>query len=164
VVRFWVGCDVAKASHTGSLHPGRRRGGDALSKGRSHREGSGGSLLGNRPAWWRVYGRDRPRGWTATLLEALLLERGERVFHVPGVAVNRARDAYRGEAKSDPRDARVIADQLRLRWRSLPEVRPTDENIAELRLLASHRRDLVQEQTRRIARLRERYCSDCSLE
>jgi hypothetical protein len=47
-----------------------------------------------------------------------LLEWGERIFHIPGVAINRARDAYGGETKSDPRDARLIADQLRLRWRS----------------------------------------------
>lgn len=56
--------------------------------------------------------------------------------------------------KSDPRDARVIADQVRMRWRSLPEVAPKGERTAELKALVSHRRDLVQEQTRRLSRLR----------
>jgi transposase len=93
-------------------------------------------------------------GGPAALLEAVLFEQGERIFHVPGVAVNRARGAYGSEAKSDPRDARIIADQLRLRWRSLPEVRLRGEAAAEVRALVGHRRDLVQEQTRRIARLR----------
>ncbi len=62
-------------------------------------------------------------GGPATLLEAVLLSCGERVFHLPGMAVNRARDGYRGEQKSDRGDARVIADQLRMRWGSLGEIR-----------------------------------------
>ncbi len=49
----------------------------------------------------------------------------------------------------------MIADQLRLRWRSLQEVRPKSEDLAELKVLVSHRRDLVQDQTRRVTRLRE---------
>jgi transposase len=85
----------------------------------------------------------------------VLLGRGERVFHVPGIAVNRARDAYPGEAKSDSKDAHVIADQLRLRSGLLHEVCPRDETTAEMRVLVAYRRDLLQEQTRRAARLRE---------
>lgn len=87
-------------------------------------------------------------GGPATLLEAVLLGRGERVFYLPGVSVNRARDGYRGEQKSDRGDARVIADQLRMRWRSLKELRPRDDEAAEMRLLVSHRRDLVADQAR----------------
>ena len=94
-------------------------------------------------------------GGPATLLEAVLLERGESVFHVPGIAVNRARDAYPGEAKSDSKDTHVIADQLRLKSGLLHEVCPRDETTAEMRVLVAHRRDLLQEQTRRAARLRE---------
>lgn len=93
-------------------------------------------------------------GGSATMLEAVLLKRGERVFFLPGMAVNRARDGYRGETKSDKRDARVIADQLRMRWRSLREVCPKDEAIAELRALVAYRRDLVQDQTRDVMRLK----------
>lgn len=94
-------------------------------------------------------------GGPATLLEAVLLERGEKLFHVPGIAVNRARDAYPGESKSDARDARVIADQLRLRRGSLQEIRPRNEAVSEMRVLVAHRRDVLQDQTRRAARLRE---------
>ncbi len=46
---------------------------------------------------------------------ALLWERNQRVLYVPGLTVDRARDAYRGESKTDARDARVIADQARMR-------------------------------------------------
>lgn len=84
----------------------------------------------------------------------MLNGRGERVFHLPGTAVNRARDGYRGEHKSDRGDARVIADQLRMRWRSLQELRARDQASAELRALVAHRRVLVEEQARGITRLR----------
>ena len=48
----------------------------------------------------------------------------------------------------------MIADRLRMRWRSLQEIRPKDEALAEMRALVSHRRDLIQDQPRRITRLR----------
>ncbi len=102
----------------------------------------------------RIVGIDL-MGGPATLLEAILVERAEKLFHVPGIAVNRARDAYPGESKSDARDARVIADQLRLRRGALQEIRPRNGVLAEMRVLVAHRRDLLQDQTRRAARLRE---------
>jgi transposase len=103
----------------------------------------------------RVVGIDLTGG-PAALLEAVLLGHGESVRYIPGTAVNKVRDAYAGgEQKSDSKDAFVIADQLRLRWRSLSEVRVRDENVAELRALVAYRRDLVQDQTRRVTRLRE---------
>lgn len=94
-------------------------------------------------------------GGIASLLTAMLIEAGIRLVHVPGLVVNRARRATKGgEAKSDPRDARTIADQLRLRddWR---EVTAEDEITLDLRILVGHRRDLVVDQTRRLQRLRE---------
>lgn len=106
----------------------------------------------------RLVGLDLTGG-PATLLEAVLLGHGERVLRVSGLAVSRARESYAGgERKSDPGDARVIADQLRFRWRQLPELRPTDDRVAELRVLVSRRRDLVQDQTRRVGRLRALLC------
>ena len=33
----------------------------------------------------------------------------ERVLYVPGLTVDRARDTYRGESKTDARDAHVVA-------------------------------------------------------
>jgi len=94
-------------------------------------------------------------GGVANLLTAMLLDAGIHLVHVPGLVVNRARKATRGgEHKSDPRDAKVIADQLRLRddWR---ELEAPDELSLDLRLLVSRRRDLVVDQTRRLVRLRE---------
>lgn len=94
-------------------------------------------------------------GGIAALVSAMLLEAGESIVHVPGLAVNRARQGTTGgENKSDPRDARVIADQVRTR-QDLRPLKPEDEISVELRLLVGRRRDLVAEQTRRLGRLHD---------
>lgn len=94
-------------------------------------------------------------GGIATLLSAMLLAAGERLVHVPGLAVNRARQGgVGGQAKSDPKDARVIADQLRLRAADFRSIASQDDALAELRLLVGRRGDLVVDQTRRVSRMR----------
>ena len=101
----------------------------------------------------RVVGLDA-MGWVAAFLEAVLLGQGVALVHVPGIAVNRARAGVRsGETKSDPKGARIIAEQVRTR----PDLRPVthrDETTIAIRLLVGRRRDLVEDQTRRISRLR----------
>jgi hypothetical protein len=52
---------------------------------------------------WAV---DQPGGGAALLL-ALLWERDQRVLYVPGLSVDRARDTYRGESKTDSREAQL---------------------------------------------------------
>ncbi|HEX2326384.1 MAG TPA: IS110 family transposase, partial [Chloroflexota bacterium] len=94
-------------------------------------------------------------GGVAGLAQAMLAAAGFRLVHVSGLAVNRARQGTPGgERKSDPRDARVIADQVRTR-RDLRPIAAATELDAELRLLAGRRQDLVEEQTRRLARLHD---------
>src|SRR6266851_7755185 len=94
-------------------------------------------------------------GGIATLTQAVLLEAGFELVHVSGLAVNRAREGtVGGESKSDPRDARVIADQVRTR-RDLRAVTASSELDIELRLLVSRRRDLSEEQTRRLNRMHD---------
>jgi len=97
-----------------------------------------------------VWAVDQPGGGAALLL-ALLWERNQRVLYVPGLTVDRARDAYRGESKTDARDAHVIADQARMRT-DLGELEPGEEQIAELQLLLGWRRDLLTDRGRTITR------------
>ncbi len=94
-------------------------------------------------------------GGIATLLEVMLIDAGLKVVHVPGLAVNRARRGTTGgEHKSDPKDATVIADQVRIH-NDLRAVATVREEDAELRLLVTRRRDLVADQTRRAARIHD---------
>jgi transposase len=94
-------------------------------------------------------------GGIAGLAEAMLAEAGFSLVHVPGLAVNRARQGtVGGENKSDPRDARTIADQVRTRS-DLRPIEPAPELDLEIRLLVGRRRDLVDAQTQRLARLHD---------
>jgi transposase len=94
-------------------------------------------------------------GSFAAFLQAALLAEGFSLVHVPGIAVNRARVGFAGgETKSDPRDARVIAEQVRTRP-DLRAIRSDDETTIAIRLLVGRRRDLTQDQTRRLSRLHQ---------
>jgi transposase len=92
-------------------------------------------------------------GGIAALAACTLAGAGLALVHVPGLAVNRARQGTTGgERKSDPADAAVIAEQVRVRA-ELRRIEPLTELDAEIRLLVGRRRDLTAEQVRRISRL-----------
>jgi hypothetical protein len=88
-------------------------------------------------------------------LLALLWERGQRVVYVPGLTVDRARDAYRGESKTDAKDAHLNSlPQARMRP-DLGAPESGEAALAELQILLARRRDLVTDQSRTIIRLKE---------
>lgn len=89
----------------------------------------------------------------AALVIALLVGHDQPLLYISGRTVNRASGAYRGEGKTDARDAAIIADQARMR-RDLNPLRPGDEITVELKLLTARRADLVADRTRVINRLR----------
>ena len=93
-------------------------------------------------------------GTMSGLLLALLAAHDETVKYVPGRIVNRMSEAYRGEAKTDARDAYVIAESVRQRG-DLTEVEVSATLVAELRLLVTHRTDLVADRVRMVNRLRD---------
>jgi transposase len=90
----------------------------------------------------------------AALLLGLLIAADQSVLYIPGRTLNRAASGYRGEGKTDLRDAAIIADQARMR-RDLQPLRLGDEFSMELKLLTRRRADLVGDRTRAINRLRE---------
>lgn len=94
-------------------------------------------------------------GRIAGLLVAMLLASGLDVVHTPGLLVNRTRQGtVGGERKSDPKDARVIADLVRHREGLRPVTAPSEADAA-LRLLVGRRKELVTDQTRRQVRMRD---------
>ena len=93
-------------------------------------------------------------GSESALLVALLLERGQKVEYLPGLAANRAASSYRGAGKTDAKDALVIADQARMR-RDLTVLGGDEELIVELRMLLARRQDLVTDRTRAVNRLHD---------
>jgi transposase len=98
----------------------------------------------------------------ASLMLTVLADAGKSVRYLAGRAVWQASGTYRGgEAKTDAKDARVIADQSRMRGTDLPVLHPHDDLISELRMLTAHRADLVADRTRTINRLRQQLVAVC---
>jgi transposase len=151
--KAWTGVDAGKEFHW--AHMLDASGSELLSRKIENDEADISKLIDEvislaEEVVWAV---DQPGGGAALLL-ALLWERDQRVLYIPGLTVDRARDTYRGESKTDARDARIIADQARMRS-DVGELRACEEEITELRLLLGRRRDLITDQSRTITRLRE---------
>jgi len=77
------------------------------------------------------------------------------VAYVSGLTMRRAADLYAGAAKTDPKDAQVLADFAwrnadRLTWTTV-----TDELLARLRILNGRDTDLAADATRAANRLRD---------
>ncbi|MEN1891271.1 IS110 family transposase [Streptomyces mirabilis] len=99
-------------------------------------------------------------GRASTLLLTLLIAHGQLVVYIPGRTVNRLSGAYRGEGKTDAKDALVIADTARMRRDFAPLVTPP-ELVSELQLLTAHRADLISDRVRLINRLRDLLLGIC---
>ncbi|GAA1121163.1 IS110 family transposase [Arthrobacter flavus] len=89
----------------------------------------------------------------AALLIALLAAHDQQLLYIPGRTVHHASRTYRGDGKTDAKDAAVIADQARMR-RDLQPVRTGDDISVDLRILTARRTDKACDRTRAINRLR----------
>ncbi|MFC9916768.1 IS110 family transposase [Streptomyces sp. NPDC127197] len=89
----------------------------------------------------------------ATLAIAILLNHDQTVHYISGRSIHRASEGYRGEGKTDAKDAAVIADQVRVR-RDLHPLRAGDDAVIDLKILTGRRMDLVADRTRTVNRLR----------
>jgi transposase len=85
---------------------------------------------------------------------AVARDAGCEVAYLPGLSMRRAADLYPGEAKTDARDAFVIADTARTMPHTLRSIEVTDETTAELAMLVGFDGDLAGEATRVSNRLR----------
>jgi transposase len=152
VARIWAGTDIGKTHHHCVVldSEGRR----LLSRRVLNDEPELITLLGD------VLDLDEDVVWAVDVADGMaalwinvLLNHGQHLVYIPGLAVNRASAGYRGMGKTDAKDATVIADQARMR-RDLTVIRPDDEHAIELRILTNRRADLTADRTRRTNRLR----------
>ena len=89
----------------------------------------------------------------AALLIELLAAHAQQLLHIPGRIVHHAAATYRGDGKTDAKDAWIIADQARMRT-DLQPVRGADQISVDLGLLTARRTDLICDRVRAINRLR----------
>jgi len=107
----------------------------------------------------RVHGQvalvvDQPASG-AQLLLAVARARGVPVAYVTGLQMRRAADLYAGSAKTDPRDAWVLADYARRNADRLAWLAVTDELLASLRILNGRDVDLATDANRTTNRCRD---------
>jgi hypothetical protein len=76
---------------------------------------------------------------------AVAREVGCRVAYLPGLTMRRIADLYPGEAKTDARDAHIIADAARAMPHTLRAIEPADETVAELEMIVGFDDDLAIE-------------------
>jgi transposase len=79
---------------------------------------------------------------------------GHQVAYLPGLVMRRLADLHPGTAKTDARDAYVIADAARTLPHTLRRVDTGDDTLAELEVLVGHDDDLAGEVTRVANRIR----------
>jgi len=72
---------------------------------------------------------------------------GIDVAYLPGLSMRRLADLHPGNAKTDARDAFIIADAARTLPHTLRQVDLDDEQLAELEVLVGHDDDLVGQST-----------------
>ncbi|MGW4928632.1 IS110 family transposase [Agromyces sp. NPDC004153] len=152
--RLWAGIDAGKSKHHCVVID--EYGNQLLSRKVSNDEDELLELLadvrdlaGDGELTWAT---DLNQGGAALLI-SVLVAHGQEVLYFPGRAVAHAASTYRGDTKTDAKDAAIIADQARMR-RDLHPVRYGSDIAADLRLLTSYRTDLVNDKTRTINRLR----------
>ena len=97
----------------------------------------------------------------AVLLLTAAERRGAPVAYVTGLRMRRAAQLYEGTAKTDPKDAWVLADYARRNLDRLRLVEATDQQLVRMRTLNGHDEDLAADQTRLINRLRDALLSNC---
>jgi transposase len=155
VPQLWAGTDAGKSEHHCTVIDSE--GGRRLSRRVANDDettlleliGDGLELSEGEPVTWAV---DLNAGGAALLI-VLLAAHGQRVLYIPGRTVHHASGSYRGDGKTDAKDAYVIADQARMR-RDLQPLQEQDEIAVDLRILTTCRYDLTADRTRAINRLR----------
>jgi len=99
-----------------------------------------------------VWATDLNAGGGALMI-SLLAANGQTLLYIPGRIIHHASATYRGDSKTDAKDAAIIADQARMR-RDLQPVRSGDQTSLDLQILTSYRTDVMCDRVRAINRLR----------
>ncbi|MDR7275760.1 IS110 family transposase [Catenuloplanes atrovinosus] len=148
----FLGLDVGKSDHHAvALDPGGKRLHDAPLPNTEKRLKT---LFGKLSRHGRILVVvDQPASIGA-LPVAVARATGCQVAYLPGLAMRRIADLHPGTAKTDARDAFVIADAARTLPHTLRRVDTGDEALAELEVLIGYDDDLAGEATRVSNRIR----------
>jgi len=96
---------------------------------------------------------DQPATFGALPL-AVAQDEGAMIGYLPGLAMRRIADLHAGEAKTDARDAAIIAEAARSLPHALRSIQLADEQVAELSMLCGFDDDLAGQITATSNRVR----------
>ena len=152
-IEVFVGVDVAKGDHYACAVASA--GTEVLARGVPNDEASISRLIDDAAAHGTVALVIDTTSSAASLLLEAAARREVPVAYVTGLAMRRAADLYAGAAKTDPKDAAVLADYARRNADRLSWTQPSDELLARLRILNGRDADLAADATRAANRLRD---------
>lgn len=152
-IEVFVGVDVAKGDHYACA--ARADGAEVLARSVRNDEASINQLIDDAAAHGAVALVIDTTSSAASLLLEAAARREVPVAYVTGLAMRRAADLYAGAAKTDPKDAFVLADYARRNADRLTWTAPSDELLARLRILNGRDADLAADATRAANRLRD---------
>ncbi|RSX50413.1 IS110 family transposase [Bifidobacterium samirii] len=151
-IDVWIGLDVGKRAHHACALD--RDGNTLYDKPLKQDEKDIRTMLERLSGHGRVLLVVDQPNTIGSLPLAVARDMGVAVAYLPGTAMRRAAQLLPGTAKTDRRDAYVIAWAALKIPESLRDAGPDDETLAALKLLAGHDEDLAHESTRHINRLR----------
>ncbi|NAY10899.1 transposase [Burkholderia pseudomallei] len=151
-VDVFVGVDVGKGQHHAVALD--RNGKRLYNKAMPNDEAKLRALISELRAHGRLlFVVDQP-ATIGALPVAIARDEGVLVAYLPGLAMRRIADLHAGEAKTDARDAAIIAEAARSMPHTLRSLRLADEPLAELTMLCGFDDDLAAQITQTSNRIR----------
>ncbi|CAJ6581240.1 transposase [Burkholderia pseudomallei] len=151
-VDVFVGVDVGKGQHHAVALD--RNGKRLYNKAMPNDEAKLRALISELRAHGRLlFVVDQP-ATIGALPVAIARDEGVMVAYLPGLAMRRIADLHAGEAKTDARDAAIIAEAARSMPHTLRSLRLADEPLAELTMLCGFDDDLAAQITQTSNRIR----------
>ena len=151
-VQVFVGVDVGKGTHHAVAldRKGKRLLDSALPNDETKLRALIGKLKEHGPILLVV---DQP-ATIGALPVAVARDEGVLVAYLPGLAMRRIADLHAGEAKTDARDAYIIAEAARSLPHTLRSLKLADSQVAELTMLCGFDEDLAGQITQVSNRIR----------
>ncbi|ONB59348.1 transposase [Burkholderia pseudomallei] len=151
-VDVFVGVDVGKGQHHAVALD--RNGKRLYNKAMPNDEAKLRALISELRAHGRLlFVVDQP-ATIGALPVAIARDEAVMVAYLPGLAMRRIADLHAGEAKTDARDAAIIAEAARSMPHTLRSLRLADEPLAELTMLCGFDDDLAAQITQTSNRIR----------
>lgn len=151
-IDVFIGLDVGKLGHHAVAL--NRAGKKLFDKALPNDENRLREILGSLSAHGKILLVVDQQATIGALPVAVAQSAGAAVGYLPGLAMRRIADLHPGQAKTDARDAAIIAEAARSMPHSLRTIALDDETLAELRVHCGFDDDLAAQITATLNRIR----------